>query len=104
VWDEATSGHTTAASYGDKLGAHIAGVLKLVLAAGSTTTAIVFATVDGAAASATNDFYNGRVIVITSGALAGQATAITDYVGATKTATVVALTSGPAENVTAVIV
>lgn len=104
VFDEATSGHTTAGTYGDKLGAHIAAVGKLVVDTGSTTTAVVFKTVDGAAASATDDFYNGRVIVFTSGALALQATSITDYVGATKTATVVALTGAPANNVTGVIV
>jgi hypothetical protein len=88
----------------DKLAAHALAVLTLVVAAGSTTTAVVFGTVNGATASATNDFYNGRVIVFTSGALAGQATSITDYVGATKTATVVALTGAPADTVTAVIV
>jgi hypothetical protein len=88
----------------EKLGAHIPAILKLVVDAGSSTTTVVFKTVDGGAASATNDFYNGRVIVFTSGALAGQATSISDYVGATVTATVVALTGTPAEDVTAVIV
>lgn len=92
------------AALATKLAAHAAGVLVLVVDAGSTTTSVVFKTVEGAAASATNDFYNGRVIVFTSGALAGQATSISDYVGATKTATVVALTGAPAEDVTGVIV
>ena len=92
------------AALATKLAAHAAGVLVMVVDAGSTTTEVVFKTVEGAAASATNDFYNGRVIVFTSGALAGQATSISDYVGATKTATVVALTGAPAENVTSVIV
>jgi hypothetical protein len=87
-----------------KLAAHAAAVLTLVVDAGSTTTAVVFKTVEGGAPSAVNDFYNGRVIVFTSGALAGQATEISDYVGATATATVVALTGAPAEDVTAVIV
>ena len=104
IWDEATSGHTTGGSYGDKLGAHLPAVLKLVVGTGSTTTAVVFSTVDGAAPSATNDFYNGRVIVFTSGTLAGQATSISDYVGATVTATVVATTGAPANTDTAVIV
>jgi hypothetical protein len=88
----------------EKLGAHLPAILKLVVDAGSSTTTVVFKTVDGGAASATNDFYNGRVIVFTSGTLAGQATSISDYVGATVTATVVALTGTPAEDVTAVIV
>ena len=49
-------------------------------------------------------FYKGRVIVFTSGTLAGQATSITSYDGATLTATVPALTGAPAATVTAVIV
>lgn len=88
----------------DKLAAHALSVLTLVVDTGSTTTAVVFKTVNGAAASGTDDFYNGAVIVFTSGALAGQRTSISDYVGATKTATVVALTGAPAEDVTGVIV
>ncbi len=35
--------------------------------------------------SATNDFYNGSYLVFTTGALAGLARVISDYVGATKT-------------------
>lgn len=88
----------------DKLAAHALAVLTMTVDAGSSTTAVVFKTVNGTTPSATNDFYNGRVIVFTSGALAGQATSIDDYVGATKTATVPALTGTPAEDVTAVIV
>ena len=52
--------------------------------AGSTSTTIVLA----AASSATNDIYNGRYILITGGTGSGQLRVITDYVGATKTATV----------------
>jgi hypothetical protein len=44
------------------------------------------------------------VIVFTSGALANQATTITDYVGSTKTVTVTALTEAPANGVSLVIV
>lgn len=104
IWDEAMSGHTTAGTYGDKLRASLTGVLKLTIGVGSSTTALVFSTVDGAAPSATNDFYNGRVVVFISGTLAGQATDITDYVGATTTATVTALTGSAANGDTAVIV
>lgn len=87
-----------------QLAAHAIAAGRLVVDTGSTTTAVVFKTVDGATASAVDDFYNGRFIIFTSGALALQATSISDYVGATKTATVVALTGAPAEDVTAIIV
>lgn len=52
--------------------------------AGSTGTTIVL----DAAASAVNDYYNGAYVTITSGTGSGQFRLITDYVGATKTATV----------------
>jgi hypothetical protein len=39
-------------------------------------------------ASASNDYYNGALILLHSGTGAGQARAITDYVGSTTTATV----------------
>jgi hypothetical protein len=86
-----------------KLNAHSAAVLVTVIDAGSSTTAVVLKTVEGAVPSATNDLYNGRVIYYTSGALNGQAVEITDYVGATKVATTTASTSAPAEDVTAII-
>ncbi len=87
-----------------KLTAHAAGVLVLLVGSGSTPTTVKFALVDGGAPSGTNNFYNGRVIVFTSGVLAGSATAITDYDGATTTATVTTLTGSPANAVTGVIV
>ena len=87
----------------DKLTAHAAAIGTVVIGAGSTTTAVKLSTVNGAAPSATNDFYNGRVLIFTSGALAQQATSISDYDGATTTATVVALTGAPADTVTAVL-
>lgn len=43
----------------------------------------------------TDDHYNGRVLVFTSGTLAGQATNITDYDGASKKLTFTALTEAP---------
>jgi hypothetical protein len=91
----------------DKLSAHLPAVLKVVIGTGSTTTSIVLnATtgIDGGAPSSTNDFYNGRVLIFTSGALAGQATSVSDYDGGTVTLTVVALTGAPASGVTAVLV
>jgi hypothetical protein len=86
------------------LAAHSLGIGRGVVDAGSSTTTVVFKSVNGAAGSAVNDFYNGRHIIFTSGALTLQATSITDYVGATKTATVAALTGTPAEDVTFIIV
>lgn len=43
----------------------------------------------------TDDHYNGRVLVFTSGTLSGQATNITDYDGASKKLTFTALTEAP---------
>lgn len=55
---------------------------------------------------ATADHYNKRIIVFTSGAVAGQATSISDYalVGGRGHFTVVALTEAPPNDVTFVIV
>jgi hypothetical protein len=89
---------------GTKLAQHAAGVLALVIGSGSTTTTVKLSTIEGGSPSAVNDFYNGRVVIFTSGALSGQATSISDYDGATTTATVVALTGAPVNAVTAVIV
>lgn len=87
-----------------KLTAQAAAVLQLVVGSGSSTTTVKFSSVEGAAPSSVDDFYNGRVIIFTSGALAGQATSITDYTGSTTTATVVGMTGTPANTVTAVVV
>lgn len=87
-----------------KLQAHAAGVLTIVVGTGSSPTTVKLSTVNGAAPSSVNDFYNNRVIVLTSGALAGQAAQITDYDGASTTATISGLTAAPANGVTGVIV
>lgn len=84
----AISGSTTAA---DNLEGGGLGLVVSTCASGSTTTSIVTNLTE-----ATNDHYNGRVITFTSGALLGQTTSISDYDGATKTLTVVALTEAPA--------
>jgi hypothetical protein len=55
----------------------------------------VFNQVDGAAPSATNDQYNGRLLVFTDGTLKGVVTDITDYVGGTTTATITAIPTAP---------
>jgi hypothetical protein len=66
---------------------------------GSSATAVIL----DAGASAVDDYYNGSVLVFTSGNLNGQARKITDYVGSTKTATVTAFTTSPANGDTATI-
>lgn len=90
-----------------RLTAHANAVIAVVIGTGSTTTSIVLdpsTGVNGGAPPSTNDTFNGRVLVITSGALIHQATDITDYVGSTGTLTVTALTGSAAAGVTAVIV
>lgn len=53
---------------------------------------------------ATDDHYNGRIIIWTSGVLTGQATAITDYAGSNKMVTFTAVTEAPGVGDTFVIV
>ena len=88
----AISGDTTAA---DRLEALMDGIIVAqVNDAGASTTSFV---ADGFT-EATNDHFNGRLITFLTGALAGQQAAITDYVGATQTLTVTALTEAPAND------
>ena len=88
----AISGSTDAA---DRLEASAETIIPATVNdAGATTT--VFIT---DLTSAVDDFYNGRVIIFTDGALAFQATSISDYDGGTKAVTVVALTNAPANGV-----
>ena len=61
--------------------------------AGAATTITLAAT-----ASATNDIYNGMTVYISSGTGSGQIKVITDYVGATKVATVSTWTTNPAND------
>jgi hypothetical protein len=86
------SGDSTAA---DRLEALMDGtIVAQVNDVSATTTAFI---ADGFT-EATNDHFNGRLITFISGALSGQQTAITDYVGATQTFTVTALTEAPAND------
>lgn len=65
--------------------------------AGGTTTAIIASSLDPA--SAVNDQWNGKIMTFdratTTAALRGQSTPVTDYVHATLTFTVTALTTAP---------
>lgn len=81
----------TADSINDVLNNQRLGVVSSTCAAGSTTT-----TVETNLTEATDDHYNGRIVVFTSGALLGQASNITDYNGTSKALTVTALTESPA--------
>ena len=75
------------------------GIAPLTVGSGSSTTLV-----STNLSNATSAFYVGRTLVFTSGALAGQATAITAYNGATKQLTVAQMTGAPASGDTAVIV
>lgn len=87
-----------------------AAATKLALSAGTIVTGAAAAgtlsttqmTTD--LTEATNDHYNGRIVIWTSGVLQNQATDITDYDGATKMLTFTATTEAPTAADTFVIV
>ena len=84
------------AAAAQRLAAGAKGILEIVIAAGSTTTAVVISTINGATPSTQNDFYKDVLLVFATGALKNQRTEVTAYDGATKTLTVTAMTSAPA--------
>jgi hypothetical protein len=88
VWDEARSGHATAGTFGEGFQALVNGqAITGTLSTTQMTTNL---------SEATDDHYNGRIVVFITGNLAGQATDITDYVGSSKRITMTALTESPA--------
>ncbi len=114
VWDEATSGHVAAGSFGEAVGDLTAAittteavadaiwdeatsghatagtfgqVLQPIRAATAQAGAAGTITLD-ASASATDDLYNGAWVVLTGGTGVGQARLIYDYVGSSKVATI----------------
>lgn len=99
----AVSGSALAAARMARAGASM--VLGTCAAGGSTTSVVASAL---APTSAVNDQFNGRIIIFaddtTTTALRGQATDITDYVHATLTFTVTALTTAPSSGDTFTIV
>lgn len=100
----AVDGSTTAATH---LKDHALTAVPVTFSATSaTTTTATLVNVDGSAASSTDDYYNGRVLIFTGGtpALVYQATDITDYNGTTKVATFTAVTVAPDATTTAVMV
>jgi hypothetical protein len=99
VWDEALAGHQTAGTTGRNLtiAASILGEFTLT----GTPTSTVLRISGG---SAVNDYYNDLQLLITSGALLGQARPISDYDGGTGDITIdEAFTSAPASGVTVAI-
>lgn len=87
VWDEARSGHSASGTYGESFfglesGEAVTGTLSTTQMSTNLT-------------EATDDHYNGRVIVWLTGVLTRQATAITDYNGTTKVLTFTAVTEAP---------
>lgn len=95
VWDEARSGHTTQGTFGEGHNALVSGTVSTGTTAADQTS---FASSD--ITEATADHYIGRVIVFITGALAGQATTITDYslVSSEGFFTVESMTEAPANN------
>jgi hypothetical protein len=69
---------------------------------GGTTTTAVLGNVDGSTASSVNDFYKGRIFVFNAGTLDEQATDVTAYDGATKTATITTITTAVTSGHTAI--
>lgn len=95
------AGDSTAATY---LAAHTRRAVPVTFSGGSTTTAVLV-NVDGAAASSTDDVYNGRLFLFSApAALKDQVCEITDYVGSTKTATISAVTTAVSASSVAVLV
>jgi len=82
-----------------KIALSAAGIVNGSAAAGTLSTTQM--TTD--LTEATNDHYNGRVVIWTSGVLAGQASDITDYDGASKMLTYTAITEAPSASDTFVI-
>jgi len=94
---EAINNDTTAA---DNLSKSALGIVTTTVNdASASTTGFITALTE-----TTDDHYKGRVIVFTSGVMAGQATDITAYTGSTKRLTVTAMTEAPADSVAFVIV
>lgn len=94
---EAISNSTDAA---DKVEA----AAETMVTGAATATTLTTTTMSTNLTEATDDHYNGRVIIWTSGVLSGQATDITDYTGATKLLTFTAVTEAPSDADTFVIV
>ncbi len=87
IWNEARADHATLGTYGDSFIGLVTGSAE----AGTLSTTVMTSDLT----EATNDHFNGRTVVWTSGVLAGQASDITDYLGATGQLTYTATTEAP---------
>ena len=74
-----------------KMAASAGTIIVSAAAAGTLSTTEMTTTLT----EATDDHYNGRIIIWTSGVFTAQATDITDYDGATKKLTFTAVTEAP---------
>ena len=79
VWDEAGGRHTAAGSFGRQ---------SQVIRDGTAQAGAAGTITLDASASGTDDFYNNTILQIVGGTGAGQSRIISDYVGATKVASV----------------
>jgi hypothetical protein len=97
VWDESISSHNNAGTFGKGFRQVKEGLVSQdgeVNDSSATTTSFV-----SNLSSTVNDFWNEKVLVFTSGSLAGQSRVISDYDGATKTLTFdEGFTSAPANS------
>ncbi len=87
VWDEVRSGHVTAGTFGDSFQTVVNGAAE----AGTLSTTEM--TTD--LTEATDEHYNGRAVIWTSGVLQNQASDITAYLGSTGKLTYTAVTEAP---------
>jgi len=100
VWDEVLTGstHNVQSSAGRRLRQVSSIISEGATVNDAAATATTFITT---LTSSVDDFYNDQLLIFTSGALAGSASPILDYVGTTKTVTVAEpFTSAPANGLT----
>lgn len=88
IWDELRSGHSTQGSYGESFFTLESGTAI----AGTLTTSSMSTNLT----EATNDHYNGRIVIWLTGALTRQASDITAYNGTTKVLSYSTVTEAPA--------
>lgn len=87
IWDELRSSHNVAGSFGESNFA----IISAAAAAGTLSTTQMTTTLT----NATDGFYIGRTLIWVTGTLVGQASAITNYTGASKMLTYSTTTSAP---------
>ena len=96
--DATAIGASTAAA--DQLALSAATIVN----AAATATTLTTTTMSTDLTEVTDDHYNGRILIWTSGVLINQATDITDYTGSTKLLTFTATTEAPGSGDTFIIV